>query len=128
MTCQHTQTPSVMNQFLSSAFAAALMFTASVALAQPGTTFAELPHLTPTSHEYNAPVPTASKTAFSQATYTVQAVVIPESLVYRPEQERTLRASAATKQAAMTRIKQMIDGIGISVRVVSLEFIQTPNS
>ncbi len=117
-----------MKSILSTAFAAALMFTTSAALAQPGTTVAGLPHVTPTSHEYNAPIPTASKAPASQTTYTVQAVVIPESLVYRPDQERTLRTSAATKQAAMTRIKQMIDAIGVSVRVVSLEFIRTPQS
>lgn len=112
-----------MNQFLSSAFAAVLMFTASVALAQPRTMFAGLPHVTPASHEYNAPVAMDSNTANAQASHTVQAVVIPESLVYRPDQERTLRTSAPTKQAAMTRIKQMIDAIGVPVRVVSLEFI-----
>lgn len=117
-----------MNQLLSSAFAAVLMFSATAAFAQPGTTFAELPHVTPTSHEYNAPIPSAQKTSTMQGSYMVQAVVIPESLVYRPDQERTLRTSAPTKQAAMTRIKQMIDAIGVPVRVVSLEFVQTPNA
>ena len=123
----HPKHPSAMNH-IASAFAAVLMFTATAAFAQPGTTFAELPHVTPTSHEYNAPIPTAPPTTYSQGVVVVQAVVIPESLVYRPEAERMFRVSAPTKPAAMTRIKQMIDAIGVPERIVSLEFVQTPKA
>ena len=142
----------VMNKFLSSAFAAAMVFAATTTFAQGAnaaqmgkgygissnsgggstsgsanmrTTLAGLPAHSPTSHEYNKPVPNttnrSSSRGYSQGRYMVTAVVLPMSLVFRTEGERALRTSAPTKSAAMSRMRQMIAAIGVPVRVVSLE-------
>jgi hypothetical protein len=117
-----------MNQFLSTAAVAAFLFAGSVASAQPGTTFARLPQHSPTAHEYNAPVPSVRSEVVTQeqGQYVVQAVVIPMSLVYRPEAERAIKVAAPTKSAALSKLRQTIDAIGVPVRVVSLNFIASP--
>ena len=117
-----------MNQFLSTAAVASFLFASSVASAQPGTTFARLPQHSPTAHEYNAPVPSMRSEVVTpaQGQYVVQAVVIPMSLVYRPEAERAIKVAAPTKSAALSKLRQTIDAIGVSVRVVSLAFIASP--
>ena len=115
-----------MNQFLSTAAVAAFLFTGSIASAQPGTTFAGLPQHSPTAHEYNQPVATARDGKTAKVQYVVRAVVIPMTLVYRPDSERVFRTAASTKSAALSRMRQMIDAIGVPVRVVSLEFVASP--
>ena len=139
-----------MNKYLSSAFAAAMVFAATTTFAQGATaaqmgkghgisnshsgtassstaartTLAGLPQHSPTSHSYNTPAPgSANRTSdrgYTQGQYTATAVVVPMTLVFRVE-ERVLRTAAPTKSAAMSRMRQMIDAIGVPVRVVSLE-------
>ena len=141
-----------MNKFLSSAFAAAMVFAATTTFAQAAnaaqmgkgygitsnsgggstsgsavmrTTLAGLPAHSPTSHEYNKPVrPSTDRSkgmGYTQDRYIVTAIVLPMSLVNRPDGERALRTSAPTKSAAMSRMRQMINAIGVPVRVVSLD-------
>ena len=143
-----------MNKFLSSAFAAAMVFAASTTFAQGAnaaqmgkgygitsnsgggstsgsavmrTTLAGLPAHSPTSHEYNKPVrPSTDRSkgmGYTQDRYIVTAIVLPMSLVNRPDGERALRTSAPTKSAAMSRMRQMINAIGVPVRVVSLDIV-----
>jgi len=143
----------VMNKFVSSAFAAAMVFAATTTFAQ-GTTAAQMgkghgitnnasggttapngaaaratldgnPFHSLTSHEYNKPFPDAAARStargYTQARYSVTAVVIPMTPFGRQAQ-RVLNTSAPTKSAAASKMRQMINAIGVPVRVVSMNF------
>jgi hypothetical protein len=45
------------------------------------------------------------------------------SLDNRSQGQRTLRTSAPTKSAAISRMRQMIDAIGVPVNVISVELV-----
>ena len=91
------------------------------------TTLAGLPMHSPTSHEYNKPIPQVTDRSqdrgYNQQRFIVIAVVVPTSLDFRNQGQRTLRTSAPTKSAAMSRMRQMIDAIGVPVNVISVELV-----
>ena len=86
------------------------------------TTDAGLPQYSLTDHEYNASIPSSGSDRGVKG-YTVVAVVIPVSAVFDPVAERVFRTTAPTKSAAMSRMRQTIDAVGVPVRVVSIEFV-----
>lgn len=81
----------------------------------------------PTSHEYNKPISQVTNRSldrgYTQERFLVIAVVVPSSLDSRSQGQRTLRTSAPTKSAAMSRMRQMIDAIGVPVNVISVELV-----
>jgi len=60
---------------------------------------------------------------YNQQRFIVIAVVVPTSLDFRNQGQRTLRTSAPTKSAAISRMRQMIDALGVPVNVISVELV-----
>jgi len=91
------------------------------------TTRAGMPSHSPTSHEYNKPISNVSNRSqdrgYTQQRFTAIAVVVPTSLDSRSLGQRTLRTSAPTKSAAISRMRQMIDALGVPVNVISVELV-----
>jgi hypothetical protein len=91
------------------------------------TTRAGLPMHSPTSHEYNKPSSHVTNRSldrgYTQRRFIVIAAVVPMSLDNRSQGQRTLRTSAPTKSAAISRMRQMIDAIGVPVNVISVELV-----
>lgn len=139
-----------MNKFFASTLFAAIVFSATSASAQGAsaapmgkghgisnsssgssagpaarTTLAGLPVHSPTSHEYNNPTPNANarfdSRGYTQDRFIATAVVVPSTLDFRSQGQRTLHTSAPTKSAAMSRMRQMIDAIGVPVTVISID-------
>lgn len=142
-----------MNKFLPSAFAAALTLVATVGFAQPRSAYAGYTPMnfgqgsvgSSTSSNTSAAAisrnagsqvghvqvgATANSNArtsdrrYTQAQYVITAVVVPLNQDLRGAAERVLRTGAATKGAAMSRMRQLISDIGVQVRVVSLDIVR----
>ena len=58
---------------------------------------------------------------YVQDRYAITAVVVLASLDNRLEDQRILRTSAPTKSAAVTRMREMIDAIGVPVNILDIE-------
>lgn len=92
------------------------------------TTLAGLPQHSPTGHEYNQPVNQGINRCdvrhYTQDRYVAIATVVPSGLHNRITPERNLRASAPTKAAAASRMRQLIDDIGVPVDIIRYQIVR----